>query len=435
MAISHDFPCILKNTGQNMATLQEVINNSLLLTFNQLKADRSLVIEIQIQLANLGFYPGGGWIDGDLGSSTSFTWKGLLDFCNKVGGISQPSSTMAIDASIAQKLLDTLQVPIILSNAANTNAVLDRLKVIQKASPIVNTSAGISSAFVSRTINNSPIQASIGDYPDRLEQRPDGSDISFANNLANFSAYPVRGTLPNIDGSRLDFLASDISHACVCIGDFPSIDSSVQVRWFGRDSLDSVTLWWSTTKFIGMLNTVCQINEKSASIDLQNCIIESPRSSFSSLVRDMVSYQGKSSNAIGALFKSFTKREVLSDWIEAQTGNSDVDFRGSYGEPPLISPATIKDLTDSGFSLRSTSEGNASNSNQLSAYDLARLISMVGWHSHLQPEAQLPSAQWDSLKSVVKAMGNDTARYVDVALETLGLVKVITEPVIISKVG
>jgi hypothetical protein len=32
-------------------------------------------------------------------------------------------------------------------------------------------------------------------------------------------------------------------------------------------------------------------------------------------------------------------------------------------------------------------------------------------------------------------MGNDTARYVDVALETLGVVNVISEPVIISKVG
>jgi hypothetical protein len=32
-------------------------------------------------------------------------------------------------------------------------------------------------------------------------------------------------------------------------------------------------------------------------------------------------------------------------------------------------------------------------------------------------------------------MGNDTARYVDVALETLGIVNVISEPVIISKVG
>jgi hypothetical protein len=53
--------------------------------------------KIQFKLANLGFYPGGGWIDGDLGNSTSFTWNGLLDFCKRVGGIPQPSAAVAID--------------------------------------------------------------------------------------------------------------------------------------------------------------------------------------------------------------------------------------------------------------------------------------------------------------------------------------------------
>jgi hypothetical protein len=418
-----------------MATLQSIISSGSSLTFNQLKSDRSLTSEIQLKLANLGFYPGGGWIDGDLGDSTSFTWTGLIDFCKRVGGVPQPSNIVAIDPSIAQQLLDTQQIPTILNDAANTSEILDRLKVIQKASPIVNTKTGTGSAFVSRTINNSPIQTLIAKYPDNIEQKPDGIDIAFADSSANLFTYPDLGDQPTIDDTGLDFLASNISHACVCIGGFEDSISPVKVRWFGHKSLDSVTLWWSTTKFIGVLNTVCQINQKSASTDIKNCVIKSPRSSLTSLVRDMVTYQGKSSNAIGALFKSFTKREVLSAWIKAQTGNINVDFRGSYSEDPLISPATIEDLTDSSFSLRSTSEGDASNSNQLAAYDLVRLISMLGWHPHLTPESQLPSAQWESLKSIVQEMGNDTARYVDVALETLGLVNVISEPVIISKVG
>jgi hypothetical protein len=427
---------IIENIGENnMATLQSIISSGLSLTFSQLKSDRSLTIEIQLKLANLGFYPGGGWIDGDLGDSTSFTWTGLIDFCKRVGGVPQPSNTVAIDPSIAQQLLDTQQIIAILSDAANTSKILDRLKVIQKASPIVNTKAGISSAFVSRTVNNSPIQTLIANYPDNIEQKPDGIDIAFADSLANLFTYPKRGILPNIDDTGLDFLADEIGHACVCIGGFDNSTNPIKVRWFGRKSLDSVTLWWSTTKFIGMLNTVCQINQKSVSTELKNCIIELPRSSFTSLVRDMVTYQGKSSNAIGALFKSFTKREVLSDWIEAQTGNLNVDFRALYGVDPLIDPATIKDLTNSSFSLRSTSKGNVGDSNQLAAYDLVRLISMLGWHPHLTPESQLPSAQWESLKSIIQAMGHDTARYVDVALETLGLVNVISEPVIISKVG
>ena len=60
---------------------------------------------------------------------------------------------------------------------------------------------------------------------------------------------------------------------------------------------------------------------------------------------------------------------------------------------------------------------------------------MLGWHLHLPQSARLPDAQWGSLESVVRAMGVDTARYVDIALETLGLVNVVSEPVVISKLG
>jgi hypothetical protein len=73
----------------------------------------------------------------------------------------------------------------------------------------------------------------------------------------------------------------------------------------------------------------------------------------------------------------------------------------------------------------------------MSAYDLVRLISMLGWHNYLPRtgNVQLPSAQWHSLSSVVKGMGTDPARYVDVAIEALGLQSSIKSPVIISKLG
>jgi hypothetical protein len=64
---------IVENIGseKNMATLQSIISSGSSLTFSQLKSDRALTIEIQLKLANLGFYPGGGWIDGDLGDPIS----------------------------------------------------------------------------------------------------------------------------------------------------------------------------------------------------------------------------------------------------------------------------------------------------------------------------------------------------------------------------
>ena len=65
-----------------MATLQDIVNDNKTLTRSQLKADQGLVREIQTKLANLGLYPGGQWIDGDLGTGghdgTVFDVAGLV---------------------------------------------------------------------------------------------------------------------------------------------------------------------------------------------------------------------------------------------------------------------------------------------------------------------------------------------------------------------
>ena len=336
-------------------------------------------------------------------------------------------------------MLTTKQADSVLK-AANQSSILTRLQQIQASSPIVNKNTP-SSAFVSRSIEQSPFKPLIINYPTFLAQKPDGTSlISYGDSFTltngktvNFDDYPSLGKQPNIDNTGLSFLPSNISHACVCIGSFSDSNSPIKARWLGKDALTPVALWWSTTKFIGVLNTVCQIHQNSINTDIDDCVIASHR--FNDLVRDMVSYQGLSSNRIGALFKSFSKKEVLSKWIETQTGSSNLNFTGSYGEDPLISPARIKDTTTGNIVLSSGSVGAATSTNSLSAYDLARLISMLGWHLHLPNNAKLPSAQWKSLESIVRAMGHDTARYVDVAFETLGVMNIISEPVIISKVG
>jgi hypothetical protein len=179
------------------------------------------------------------------------------------------------------------------------------------------------------------------------------------------------------------------------------------------------------------------VNKKSPNTDIDDCIIESPRKRFNLLVKDMVSMAGEiaESNAIAAMFKRFTRREELEKWLQGVTGNLATEFRGGFGTSPFINSPQIKDTTTGQVVASSSSAIGNTGSNDVSAYDLVRLISMLGWHPHLLPVAQLPSAQWKSLESVVKAMGYDTARYVDVALETLGLVNVVDELVILSKVG
>jgi hypothetical protein len=436
-----------------MTTLQQISDdNNLRLTRSQLKADKALVIEIQTKLANLGFYPGGGWIDGDLGGVSSFSWKGLIDFCTRIGNISIPSNNIAIDRSIAKKLRDTLQVDSILADAKNTSATLTKLKKIQDAQLLFHPNSSVTdenAGFMARTINKSPIQKLINNYPDSLEQKPDGTSIiSYGDSFTlatgvtvNFGDYPDRGDKPTIDNTGLNFLASNISHACVCVGSFKDSNSLIKAHWLGKQAFKPEE-FLSATKIIGVLNTVCQINENSIDTDVDDCVIEpsNPRLRFNALVKDMVNYNedSASSNSIGITFKRFTERQILEEWIVEQTGNRNngVEFRGGYGPgvQPVVPNAKVRDTTTNNIVLSAGAEGSTGN-NSVSTYDLVRLISMLGWHLHLAPTARLPSAQWKSLESVVRAMGNDTARYVDVALETLGIVNVISEPVIISKVG
>lgn len=431
-----------------MTTLQDIINGNSLLTRTQLKADKGLVREIQLRLRNLGLYPGGQWIDGDLGGNNSFSWKGLKEFCQAVELSGLPSDTVAINADIAKKLLETKQLPFILDQAKNTKFILGKLTDIQTNSP-APVNIGVNDAFIARTTRNSPFAAEISNYPQYLAQAPDGTSIiSYGDSITlssgqtvTFSDYPNQGKFPTIDNTGLNIIADNISHACVCVGSFGDGISPIKTHWLGKNALEPVQ-FLSATKFIGVLNAICQINNNSPSTDVDNCIIQSPKHRFNELLIDMVSYREDAkgnighSNRIGALFKRFTKREDLETWVKEQTGNNNLEFRGGYGRdfPSLISNPQVKDIASGTPILSSTSEGNTGN-NHVSAYDLVRLISMLGWHLHLNTNTRLPNAQWNSLESVVRAMGTDPARYVDVALETLGVIDVISEPVIISKVG
>ena len=234
-----------------------------------------------------------------------------------------------------------------------------------------------------------------------------------------FTDYPNRGILPTINRSGLNFLPSNISHACVCVGSFGDGTSPMKTHWLGKNALSSQQ-FLSTTKFIGVLNAIEQINSRFPTVDIDDCVIESPKRKFLDLLIDMVSYE----------------REDLEEWLRQRTGDTNSEFRGGYGAsfPSLIANPIVKDLRSDATVLSSTSRGNTGN-NLVSAYDLVRLISMLGWHLHLNSNTRFFGSQWKSLETVVRGMGTDPARYIDVALETLGVINLISQPVIISKVG
>ncbi|MEM8778650.1 MAG: hypothetical protein AAGF26_07235 [Cyanobacteria bacterium P01_G01_bin.49] len=430
-----------------MATLQEIIDNDQTLSRSQLKADKALVTSVQIRLRNLGLYPGGQWIDGDLGTGNTFTWRGLTEFCNAVNLTDFPSDTVAINSQIATQLKDRKQLPFILDQAKDINFIRRKLTDIQNNS-LVAANIGVNHAFIARTLRNSPFAAQIDQYPNHVAQKPDGTTVvsygmsttlTDSGTTVMFTDYPNRGTLPTINSSGLDFLPSNISHACVCVGSFGDGTSPMKTHWLGKNALSSQQ-FLSTTKFIGVLNVVEQINSRFPTVDIDNCVIESPRHKFFDLLVNMVSYDKDAagligrSNQIGVLFKRFTRRQDLETWLKQRTGNTSSQFRGGYGASPLISNPIVKDLSSSATMLNSTSIGDIGN-NLVSAYDLVRLISMLGWHLHLTSDTRFLGSQWKSLETVVRAMGTDAARYIDVALETLGVINLISEPVVISKVG
>lgn len=221
-----------------MATLQEIIDNNKTLTRSQLKGDKELVISIQIRLRNLGLYPGGQWIDGDLGMGDTFTWGGLKEFCQALSLTGFPSDTVAMNPNIASELVETKQLSFILDQAKDTQFILDKLTTIQDNS-LVAANIGKTQAFVARTLRNSPFASEVDDYPEHLKQKPDGTNlVSYGTSIkltgsgktVTFTDYPNRGQLPNIDPSGLNFLPSNISHACVCVGSFGDDNSAIKTH-------------------------------------------------------------------------------------------------------------------------------------------------------------------------------------------------------------
>ncbi len=445
--VNHDFLLFL------VTPLEEIVTNGQILALDAVKANQQLVLQVQKRLRNLGLYPGGHLIDGDLGPRTV---KSLNRFCEFVG-LSVTTDQDMLNPTLAKELLEKPQIASILDEAKDTSKILGQIKEVQDN--FQNRKLG-ERAYLDRGIKNSPLELEVKNYPARLSQKPDGiSVISYGQTFqpqgsgipVTFSDYPSQGNRPDpkIDGEGLTFLDESIEHACVCVGSFVPGDDEIKTHWLGKKSLVPKQ-FLSATKFIGVLNTICQLNKAHPSCDVDNCRISGSageRYNFYSLVEDMVTYAGDdglgnraTSNRIAAMFKRFSTREGLEKWTRSITGNQELSFRGYYGadSPPLIDSPVLLDTTlanSNNVVLRSPDEtGNVSN-NLLSAYDLVRLISMLGWHQYLADEAKLPDAQWTNLESVARAMGLDPARYVDVALETLGLVNVISEPVVISKLG
>ncbi|WP_254173904.1 hypothetical protein [Planktothrix pseudagardhii] len=282
-------------------------------------------------------------------------------------------------------------------------------------------------AFLDRGIEQSKYKNSIPNYPQSLTRKP-----------LQYTSYPVLGKIPYIDEQGLDFLHPQIEEACISLGKFEA--GELKTIWMGRNPLKTVQ-FWSSTKIIPVVNTLSKIDQLFPQGDIKKLDVKDAKNitvkfPLDLAIQDIVSYQENlaTSNSLAALFKRFETRSNLEAWFQKLTGNSTLKFQGDYGEQPAIQNPIIFDRVTQNTLIKAVTD-SPKGDNFVSAYDLTRLISLIGWHAYLPAECQLPNLQQKTLNSLILAMGQDTARYVDVALETLGIQEAITAPVILSKMG
>ncbi|MBD2484688.1 hypothetical protein [Planktothrix sp. FACHB-1365] len=310
-----------------------------------------------------------------------------------------------------------------LEEAKNRKQVFDKFLQIEKK---IGANAD-KLAFLDRGIEQSKYKNSIPNYPQTLKRKP-----------LQYTSYPVFGKIPYIDEQGLDFLHPQIEEACISLGKFEA--GELKTIWLGRNPLKTAQ-FWSSTKMIPVVNTLSKIDQLFPQGDIKNLELKDPKNTtvkypLDLAIQDIVSYQEKvaTSNSLAALFKRFETRSNLEAWFQKVTGNSTLKFQGDYGEPPAIQNPIIFDRTTQNTLIKAVTD-TPKGDNFVSAYDLTRLISLIGWHAYLPGECQLPNLQQKTLNHLILAMGQDPARYVDVALETLGIQEVITAPVILSKMG
>jgi hypothetical protein len=312
---------------------------------------------------------------------------------------------------------------------------------------LYGSTAGSIKELPNRSFAPSPLLAHVPNYPARLAQLPDGVNILTHGEVAmlagtqirvRFRPYPKLGEIPPIENIGLEFLDPSIQEACICIGTV--VNGQIFSRWLGRNPLRNVQ-FWSSTKIIPLLYAISAANRANLQQPIATCNIIDPAQnrpphSFTELAQRICGYYETAdltSNGLAAMFKQFTTPQNLQDWLKQITGNQQLKFLGRYGIDPYIAQPSLRDPNGQVFLVgaQELHQGD----NLISAYDLTRIVTQLAWHRHLPPTVRIPAAQWHSLTTLIEAMSHDTARYVDAAIASLGLTYVISEPVVISKMG
>ena len=153
------------------------------------------------------------------------------------------------------------------------------------------------------------------------------------------------------------------------------------------------------------------------------------------MFRKIVSYEDGvwfSNSASGTLGRMRRRNDRQAD-LASLTGAAS-SFRGDYGGRNFQPLPEILD-TQGVRLIQAPQADDPWGPNHVSAYDLTRVLSMIAWHRDLASSQRVPRAQWHSLEPLVRALTHDSARYVDVAFEHLGVARRLRDVVILSKLG
>jgi Putative peptidoglycan binding domain len=422
------------------ATLKAFAAGSASLDMASLRENALLSLAIQRRLRGLGLYPGGKLIDGDFGPKSQAALKHLCDETDLV------TIPFQLTPEIADKLLITQQIPSVLASSQKTSNVSKKLGEIQD--DILKTLSEAEKkqgklGFLDMGAQQSPFKKDIHRGREFLAATKSAGIQSSSPGTLSFSSYPNIGTAPTIDASSLNFLGSDITEACLCLGHFDG--GQLTTSWLGKEALDLVECW-SASKIIPILNVLCKVGDRVPSnpsdLILKNTGSARRQFELSDVLVDICSYRSDglgqvSSNALSATLNAFENNRER--WIKNQTGNTKaIQFGGKYYDDATIRVPEIQDKSSKSQILGF--QEAATGGNLISVYDLTRFISLVGWHrllssSQTLPRQTLPSISDRGLNLAITALGTDSARYVDTAISTLGLENVVDSLVVLSKLG
>jgi hypothetical protein len=289
-------------------------------------------------------------------------------------------------------------------------------------------------AVLDRGLASSPFKADAARATALFARRPDGLTLA-PGSVAGAEPFPKRGERVGTV-QPLPFLGASTTQASVAV---LNDEGGLKARWYGRDQ-DTNAPFWSAAKSVNALGVIAKLNAAAPSLEVGRLSVREagrPETAINlgALFQDITSYDAgvPRSNAGAGLLGRLLGTAGREGFVQGSTGHA-VQLAGNFGggtifnHPEVVGP-------DGRVVLQAPETAGTPGKNRIAASDLTRLHAQAVLHKRLAPDQRLAGAQAHSLEAWTSAMTEDSARYADVALQTLGLAGAVKDVAISSKLG